>query len=561
MKDKSLPLFIKILSKINLFYYILMIIALMIISMAFQSIISFRAMDTIQQNTKKLYNNTTSMGKQNTYNVEIQIEKIRSYYLAALANECTISTALKTDVNVLFNKIKTIENIDSSIDQELTEKFNSIKSILSEPANSANLGTLSQDIDDLQSLIKRLRITNDNVNYNLFLSSDNLATRLKKMNKIIVLTSAIIATLIGLIIARFISKPIKKIVARVKSLETGDLSINITNTVGSNEVTKVIKGLNQAISGLRGLITNISDHSNTLDNVSAELSSVSTETQRAATEVAKAAEELATASSEQVKQINEAVDSIQKLSEMVIQVTEDSKKIGDFSGKVAQSAELGQKTANDVAIEINDLYNSTKEVAEVINTLISTSEEITGITSIIEAIAEQTSLLALNASIEAARAGKQGKGFSVVAKETGKLAEQSKQSARLISELIDQMKVRTDHAFAVMQQGISRAEAGKNLAEEATVTFREIYQALMNTVAQIDLIVASANQMAANNEKATEAIGAIAAISEQNFVSTEQVSAVAQEQNASMEQVTILAEKLAQIATSLKRAVEMFDLG
>lgn len=117
-----------------------MIIALMIISMAFQSIISFRAMDTIQQNTKKLYNNTTSMGKQNTYNVEIQIEKIRSYYLAALANECTISTALKTDVNVLFNKIKTIENIDSSIDQELTEKFNSIKSILSEPANSANLG-------------------------------------------------------------------------------------------------------------------------------------------------------------------------------------------------------------------------------------------------------------------------------------------------------------------------------------------------------------------------------------------------------------------------------------
>lgn len=561
MKDKSLPLFKKILSKINLFYYILMIIAMMIISMAFQSIISFRAMDTIQQNTKKLYANTTAIGEQNTSNVEIQIEKIRSCYLADLAKECTISTALKTDANVLFNKIKTIKNIDPSINEELTKKFNSIKTILSEPANSANLVTLCQDIDGLQSLVKRLRITNDNINYNLFLNSDNLATQLKKMNKTIVLASAIIATLIGLIIARFISKPIKKVVTRVKSLETGDLSINVTNTVGPNEVTKVIKGLSQAISGLRGLITNISEHSNTLDDVSAELSSVSTETQRAATEVATAAEELAAASSEQVKQINEAVDSIQKLSEMVIQVTQNSKKIGEFSGKVAQSAELGQKTANDVAIEINDLYNSTKEVAEVINTLMSTSEEISGITSIIEGIAEQTSLLALNASIEAARAGNQGKGFSVVAKETGKLAEQSKQSARLISELIVQMKVRTDHAFAVMQQGISRAEAGKNLAQEATVTFQEIYQALMNTVAQIDLIVASANQMAANNEKATEAIGAVAAISEQNFASTEQVSAVAEEQNASMEQVTILAGKLAQIAASLKRAVEMFALG
>lgn len=534
---------------------------MMIISMAFQSIISFRTMDTIQKNTKKLYANTTAIGEQNTSNVEIQIEKIRSQYLAVLANEYAISSALNTNVNILFNKIKTIKNIDPAIDAELTKKFNSIKSIISEPATSANLGTLSQDIDDLQSLVKRLRIINDNVNYNLFLSSDKLATQLKNMNKTIVLASAIIATLIGLIIASFISKPMKKIVARVKSLETGDLSINITNTVGSSEVTKVIEGLSQAISGLRGLITNISDHSNTLDNVSAELSSVSTETQRAATEVAKAAEELATASSEQVKQINEAVDSIQELTKMVIQVTEDSKKISDFSGKVAQSAELGQKAANDVANEINDLYNSTKEVAEVINTLISTSEEITGITSIIESIAEQTSLLALNASIEAARAGEHGKGFSVVAKETGKLAEQSKQSAQLISELTNQMKVRTDHAFAVMQQGISKAEAGKNLAEKATVTFREIYQALMNTVAQIDLIVASANQMAANNEKATEAISAIAAISEQNFSSTEQVSAVAQEQNASMEQVTVLAKKLAQISASIKRDVEMFDLG
>ena len=561
MKGKAFSILKKILSKINLFYYILIIIAMMIFSMAFQSTISFKAMDTIQQNTKKLYANTTAIGEQNTSNVEIQIEKIRSYYLAALAKECTISSILKTDENVLFNKIKTIKNIDPSINEELTKKFNSIKLILSEPANSANLKTLSQDIDDLQSLVKRLRITNDNTNYNLFLSSDNLATQLKKTNKTIVLVSAVIVTLIGLIIARFISKPMKKIVTRVNSLETGDLSVNVTNTVGSNEVTKVIKGLSQAISGLRGLVTNISDHSNTLDDVSAELSLVSTETKRAATEVAKAAEELATASSEQVNQINEAVDSIQKLSEMVIKVTEDSKKIGDFSGKVAQSAELGQKTANDVAIEINDLYNSTKEVAEVINTLISTSEEITGITSIIEGIAEQTSLLALNASIEAARAGGQGKGFAVVAKETGKLAEQSKQSARSISELITQMKVHTDHAVAVMQEGISRAEAGKNLAQEATITFQDIYQALMNTVAQIDLIVASTKQMAANNDKATGTIEAIATISEQNFASTEEVSAVAEEQNASMDQVTHLADKLAQIAASLKQAVEMFDLG
>ncbi len=559
--SKLLSLLKIILSKINVFYYLLMIITMMIVSMGIQSVISFKAMDTIQQNTKKLYTNTTGIGEENTSNVEIEIEKIRSHYLAALAKEATVSSALKTNVNVLFNKVKTIKSIDASINEGLTRNFDEIKAILSEPANSANLAILSQAIDDLHGLIRRLRITTSNINYNLFLDNDSLATKLKKMNIIIVLISSIITTLIGLLIAGFISKPLKKMVARVKSLETGDLSHSITSTVGSREVTEVVKGLSQAILGLRGLITNISDQSNTVDNVSAELISVSKETGLAATEVARAAEELATASSEQVKQITEAVDSIQKLSEMVIQVTQDSKRIGDFSGKVAQSAELGQKAANDVALEINALYHSTKEVAEVINTLISTSEEISGITSIIEGIAEQTSLLALNASIEAARAGEHGKGFAVVAKETAKLAEQSKQSARLISELIIQMKVRTDHAVAVMQQEISRAEAGKNLAEEATVTFQEIYKALMNTVAQIELIVASTRQMAANNEKATEAVSAIAAISEQNLASTEEVSAVAEEQNASMEQVTLLADKLAQIAASLKQAVGMFDLG
>lgn len=561
MLNKSLSLLNSFLSKINVFYYILMIIAMMVTSMAIQSVISFRAMDTIQQNTKKLYTNTTAIGEQNTSNVETEIEKIRSYYLAALAKETAIGSALQTNVNVLFNKIKTMKNIDASINQGLTRNFNTIKTILSEPANSADLVTLSQAVDDLHSLVRRLRIANNNTNYNLFLNTDSLATQLKEMSTVIFLIGAIVATLIGLFIAGFISRPLKKMVARVKSLEKGDLSKNIVSTVGSREVSEVVKGLSQAISGLRGLITNISEHSNTLDNVSAELNLVSKETGRAATEVAKSAEELATASSEQVKQITEAVDSIQKLSEIVIQVTQDSKRIGDFSGSVAQSAELGQKAANDIALEINALYNSTKEVAEVINTLMSASEEISGITSIIEGIAEQTSLLALNASIEAARAGEQGKGFAVVAKETAKLAEQSKQSARSISELIIQMKVRTDHAAAVMQQGISRAEAGKNLAEEANVTFHEIYKALMNTVAQIELIVTSAKHMAANNEKATEAVSAIAAISEQNLASTEEVSAVAEEQNASMEQVTVLADKLAQIAASLKRAVELFDLG
>jgi methyl-accepting chemotaxis protein len=561
MFTKSLQLLKTLFSKLNVFYQILIIIVMMIIFMAIQSFISTGAMNTLQQNTQKIYVNTTGVGERNDSDIELQIEQIRSYYLSALAKETLIESNLKMNLDILPIRIKNMKNINKSTKKNIERDFAEIKTVISEPANSANFSTLNKNVNDLQVIMKRIRIAAANNNSDLFMNDDNLATKLREMNLVIVLISAIIATMIGLLIAGFISKPLKKMVETVKSLETGDLSKNITNTIGSYEVTEAVKGLNQAILGLRSLVTNISEQSNILDNASTELSCVSADAGKSATEVARASEELASASSEQVRQITEAIESIQKLSEIVTHVSQDSEKIADASGKVAQSAELGQKVTNDVAVEINTLYNSTKEVAEVINMLTSNSDEISGITSIIEGIAEQTALLALNASIEAARAGEHGKGFAVVARETGKLAEQSKQSTRLISELVMQMKFRTDHAAEVMEQGISRAEAGKNLAEEATVTFQEIYKALMNTVVQIDLVVKSTKQMTTNNEKATDAVSAIAAISEQNLASTQEVSAAAEEQSASMEQVTALADKLTQIAGSLKQAVEMFELG
>lgn len=560
MIAKFIQLFQAILSKINVFFQILFIIMIIFAFMMLQSRISNKAINTIHLNMEKIYNSTSSAGTEDLSTIGIEVEKMRSYYLAALANEPSTAQTLKPDLTILFNKIKNMKNINESTNQRLEKLFANIRKTMSESISSDNFTILNQDINSLMSIVNFLQNMTTSDNYNLFLNSDKLAKELKETNSLITAVSAVIAILISLLIASFISIPLRKMVKRVKLLETGNLSTTITSAIGSREVTEAVKGLDKAILGLRGLVNDIIEKALLLENASSELSSVSTDTGRSAMEVARAADELATASSEQSRQVTEAVEIIQQLSEMVIQVTQDAQRIADASGKVAESAELGQKVTNDVAQEINALFSSTKEAAEVINSLINTSEEISGITSMIEGIAEQTSLLALNASIEAARAGEHGKGFAIVAKETAKLAEQSKQSTRLISELIMQMKVRSDQAVEAMQQGIMRAESGKNLAEKATVTFQEIFKVILNTITQIDLIVKSSKQMAANNEKATDAVSAIAAISEQNLASTQEVSAVAEEQSASVEQVTALADDLKQIANSLKQAVQMFTL-
>lgn len=560
MFTKFLQLFKVILSKIHVFFQILFIVIVMIAFMIIQSINGSKALNTIQLNIEKIYSSTSATGKEDLSNIEIEIERIRSCYLAALANESSIESTLRVDLNVLFNKIKFLKNINESTNQRLDKVFASIKKTMSEPISSDNFTTLNQDINNLQGIIIFLRNMTSSDNYNLFLESDKLTNELRETNFLLMVLSTVIAILIGLFIAGFVSIPLRKMVKRIKLLETGNLTTKITGAIGSREVTEAVKGLDKAILSLRSLVNNIIEKAHVLENASSELSLVSSDTGRSAMEVARAADELATASSEQSRQVTETVEIIQQLSEMVIQVAQDAQRIADASGQAAKSAELGQKVTNDVAQEINALFSSTKEAAEVINSLISTSEEISGITSMIEGIAEQTSLLALNASIEAARAGEHGKGFAIVAKETAKLAEQSKQSTRLISELIMQIKVRSDQAVEAMQHGILRAEAGKNLAEKATFTFQELFKAILNTITQIDLIVKSSKQMAANNEKATDAVSAIAAISEQNLASTQEVSAVAEEQSASVEQVTALAENLKEIAGSLKQAVEVFDL-
>ncbi|HEY8344636.1 MAG TPA: methyl-accepting chemotaxis protein [Bacillota bacterium] len=562
MIKKPLQSLQKVLSKISVFYQIIFIIILMIGFMVGQSINSSRAMNMIQQNTKKIYDNTAGISQQDNIDIEINVEKIRGQYLALLANESLSGSPYQVfNVNTLFNKIKARKYIDDSTNKRLDEIFSNIKAILEKPVNSRNFTALSREVDNLQSVLRYIRNASSSVNYNLYLDSESFAAQLEKSNTRLVTVGVVCITLIGLLIAFSVYYPLKKIVQRVQSLGAGDLSQSMIDVTGSYEAAEAIKGLNRAITGLRSLVAEISKQSLTIDNASSELSTISAETGVLATEVAKSANELAAASSEQVRQITEAINSIQELSDTVIQVTRDSQRIGQASNEVAQSAELGRKVTSNVATEISALYDSTQNVADAINVLLRSSEEISGITSIIEGIAERTGLLALNASIEAARAGEHGKGFAVVAREVAKLAERSKQSARSIAELIEEMKSHTDQTVQVMRHEISRAEAGKNLAEQAVITFEEINKTLMNTIAEINLIVKSTEQMAALNEKATDAISAISAISEQNLASTEEVSAVTEEQSAAMAQVTTLANNLRKIAGDLKQAVEMFELG
>lgn len=551
-------LFLSMLSRFKVFYQILLIIIIMVGFIFLEGYLGIKVIDQMQRVSNGVFNSSVD-GLKTVNETREELNKYRKEYLLKLAeiNPEIIST------NMLFNQIlgliSLLSNVDPDQSATIYNEIQTLRGIFEGPTSQENYDQFEQRIAVINIALKSiedkiLTTATESMQFGNKFSVESRNTTIE-----ILFASFVFSILLALIITASISNPLKSIVKAAKSLATGNLSKNVS-AKGCQEATQVVKGLNDAITGLRKLVGGINEQAQLLINASKELRDASNDSGRSAAEVARAMEELARASSEQANQITQAVDTITELGNIVRRVSADTEKIAVVSEKVADSAKVGQKVTGDVANEINELYISTKEVAAVIEELNRTSGEISEITSVIGGIAEQTTLLALNASIEAARAGIQGKGFSVVAKETGKLAEQSKQAAQMIADLIVQMKTKTGHAVEVIQKGINRVEAGKALTTEATVAFESIFKELREVLDQIDQVAHSARQMADKNESVINMVSGIATISEQSMASTQEVSATAEEQSASAQQVSSLAENLTAIANMLKESVSVFEI-
>ena len=252
--------------------------------------------------------------------------------------------------------------------------------------------------------------------------------------------------------------------------------------------------------------------------------------------------------------------SAEKGSALSVDVYTDTEHAAEAARTMENQAAAGRSSVEKVVQCMHEIDGGSQELASSIGELQAGSDEIGKIVEIISGISEQTNLLALNAAIEAARAGEAGRGFSVVADEVRQLAEQSQQSAALITDLIGKNKQSMEKAAAASEKGSASVLSGISVVQEADQSFAALQKQVGELSQRIGTIAEALKAMTEENQAIASGIIQVEKVSQDSADETQTVSAAAQQQSAAMEEIAASSHNLAALAEDLKAQTVKFKL-
>jgi methyl-accepting chemotaxis protein len=418
----------------------------------------------------------------------------------------------------------------------------------------SKLDPISKDVKEtLQQKVKiNEQIVQENIN-----STISTMAGFIKFSIIIGILALIIGIMLSIYITNSIRKPIYKMVSGANLFAEGDLKKPI-DINSSDEFGQLADALNKMRENFNIIIKQIKDYSYQLDESFTNVFETSGSSAAAALEMAKTISAIADSTENQMNSINTTSNVVKSLSEGSYNVAENAKTVASMAEEASHAAKDGRALIINAVKQMDSINNSVNKSANVIIHLGQRSQEIGKIVDTISGIANQTNLLALNAAIEAARAGEQGKGFAVVASEVRKLAVQSDESAKQISQMINEIQRETNEAVTVMKDGTEDVEQGSIVVNKAGKEFESITILIGDLTKKVQDISGDLQNMVKANQDIANEFNNIKYASKQITDETHTASAVTEEQSASMSEVTNFSKELKRKSQDLLTLIDKF---
>lgn len=340
------------------------------------------------------------------------------------------------------------------------------------------------------------------------------------------------AATVAVTFARTLVFHVTRILGLINEIAANNLEVPDLSVTAADEVGHATQALNRMKNNLAEILRTIATSTQWLASASEQISSTATEQTNGA--------------ESQRDQTQQVASAMQQMASTVIQISENSTRASQISHKASSTAHEGGKIVEETLTKMRGIAASVGETARKVAALGKSSDQIGQIVGVIDDIADQTNLLALNAAIEAARAGEQGRGFAVVADEVRKLAERTGKATKEIAAMIQNIQAETRSAVEAMESGNKQVEAGVETTTQAGSALRDIIQAAEQAGEMITRIAAAATEQSA----ATEEVNA----------NVEQIARITAETAEGAQQSAKACRDLSSLALDLKNIIKQFKL-
>ncbi len=408
-------------------------------------------------------------------------------------------------------------------------------------------------VSEVQGYLKELKEYFDQESSTATTQTNSLIDSLQT----IILILSFVALLLGIgaayFIARSITRPVSDIANIAESISSGDIDqeIKYDSLDEIGVLAKSFRNLIQYMKNLAGVSERIAANDLTVEinpesdkdvlgisfktmtenltTMVRQIGDNATQLVSAASEVASTSEQMSRGANEQAQQVTQVSAAVEEMSATVVESAQNAESANENARNASSTAESGGKIVHDTMEGMQRITDVVSRSASNISKLAESADQIGEIISVIDDIADQTNLLALNAAIEAARAGEQGRGFAVVADEVRKLAERTGKATGEITVMIKGIQAGTQDAVSSMESGIQEVDKGRELTDKAGSTLSQIVGQSQSVQDMIQQLATASSQQSAATEQIAKNIELVSSITKETATGAEQSAAAAEE--------------------------------